>query len=151
MMHRWCNFVTRTTLEAGRICPIIIPPMLVLLWSLTQKLLILCFVLCRNGSIDTLEIDVLDISIASSQHVNKIRSEMEVAPHNKLYFKQCSHSVIHCLVLTLLQCQCRPLSQKHRPPSLPHITCRGVSSRLNDNDKQWQDARSLDPLYLSYR
>ena len=76
------------------------------------------------------------ISIASSQHVNKIRSEMEVAPHNKLYFKQCSHSVIHCLVLTLLQCQCRPLSQKHRPPSLPHITCRGVSSRLNIvNDK----------------
>ena len=151
MMHRWCHFVTWTTLEAGRICPIIIPPMLVLLWSLTQKLLILCFVLCRNGSIDTLEIDVLDISIASSQHVNKIRSEMEVAPHNKLYFKQCSHSVIHCLVFTLLQYQCRPLSQKHRPPSLPHITCRGVSSRLNDNDKQWQDARSLDPLCLSYR
>ena len=59
----------------------------------------MCFVLCRDESIDTLELDALDITIPSSQHVNKIRSEMEVAAHNKLYFKQCS--VIHCTMVPL--------------------------------------------------
>ena len=91
----------------------------------------MCFVLCRDESIDTLELDALDITIPSSQHVNKIRSEMEVAAHNKLYFKQCS--VIHCNAAPV---PCRPLSRKHRPPALAGITCRGGSSRLDlVNDK----------------
>ena len=92
---------------------------------------VMCFVLRRDESIDTLELDALDITIPSSQHVNKIRSEMEVAAHNKLYFKQCS--VIHCNAAPV---PCRPLSRKHRPPALAGITCRGVSSRLDlVNDK----------------